>query len=140
MTDNRPQSETAILGNPDQRDSDRVRSFLKSHGIADSHWYAPADRDDLDRAVRRQKVSRVVCISSSDLFEGVWNDEIVLHEWFERGVELEFVLDKGAAATCSEIYRSWRAFHERTRRRRAVAGAMLSVVAIVAAFVLIRIA
>ena len=103
------------------------------------------DRDHLDEYVAAgARCIRFRC--RADLLESLWRDEIDVAAWLRAGVCVEFLAEGQAAATSerddaawiSEIVASWAAHRRRQRRARTIAGVILSIVALAAAYLALR--
>ena len=133
------QTETvAVVCDRRGRNTTIMEAFLQARSLAQARWYAPPDLDDVDRAVRRGDVRRVVFGDLNGLLEGIWNGELEFEQWSAVGTQLEFVEPPGqtAPAHVRTVFASWQRWSRRRRRRQLVAGVVLSVVALAAAFVL----
>jgi hypothetical protein len=115
---------------------------LRAHGVTDAAWYAPSDVDDLDRAVRAGEVGRVVFPTLPDFLAVLWDEALTVDAWQAPGVAIEFAEPESrvAAAHVSAILARWGHWRRRRRRQRAVAGLILSVLAVAAAWVLVALA
>jgi len=123
-------------------DADLALAHLKRQGIYEPEWLASGDLGDLDRAVRRGNVRQVVFPRLGCLLEALWNEEIDLTAWRAAGVRID-VADAGASTEspgfCA-LLDTWSRFRRARRRRQAVAGGLLSAVALLAAFTVIWLA
>jgi hypothetical protein len=101
--------------------------------IASTH-----DLDELDRAVREGRRQHVVFDSPDQLLTGLWDGEIDAEAWLSAGVQVQFTapaaLDQQALARL--LLASWSTNTRRHRRRRILAGLVLSAIAAAAAFLL----
>jgi len=93
--------------------------------------------DELDLAVREGRLTRVVLESPEQLLAGLWNGEIDAQTWLTAGVEVEFATKVDGSALPHLLLESWSVNARRHRRRRIVAGAVLRIIAIAAAFILL---
>ena len=112
-----------------------VQAYLQSPNIADAAWFGPRDLDDLDRAVRDGRVRRVIFPRLADMLEGLWNEEIDAAAWLAAGVQIDLA-DCPAGACPPTLLKSWQRWRTARRGRRAIAGLVLSVIALAAAFTL----
>ena len=113
-----------------------MQAHLQAEGLADARWFTPNDVDDVDEAVRDGRVDRVVFSDLADLLDAIWDEEIQFDRWQSAGVAVSFVTPPVPDTTASAVYESWRAWQRRHKRRRAIAGAVLTVVALAAACLL----
>jgi hypothetical protein len=113
-----------------------MRAFLESRGVEDAAWYAPRDVDDVDRAVRSGAMRRVIFPGTRNLFDAIWDEEISFEQWLKAGASVDFVeKPAGDAAACvAAMFTSWQHWRRVHRRRQTIAGVVLSMVAIAAAF------
>ena len=137
----------AIAGRAGGGDADRLRAALARRGVdaKAARWFATTDFDELQEAVTSGEVTAVLFADVATMMEGMFDDRLRLHEWAARGVRIELldtpsvgaslVIAEGAvdARTLLAIEAAWRAWFVSRRRRRAIAGAVLSVLAILAA-------
>ncbi|MCK4340701.1 MAG: hypothetical protein KAY37_03125 [Phycisphaerae bacterium] len=131
----------AVVCDRDGGDAPAMEAFLTAQGLADAEWFAPRDVDEVDQAVCTGRVRRVVFPTETQLLEALWNNEIAFEHWLASDLRLEFVkmCEPTSAAHVEAVFESWRRWQRRHRRRQFVAGIILSIVAIVAAFVLLLI-
>ena len=90
-------------------------------------WYTIRKLHDLDRAVRDGRVRHVLLGSLSDLLDGIWEHEIDIDAWIERGVQIELAPAAGEANSPAAqvsvltlargVNKSWQAWRARYRRR-----------------------
>lgn len=93
---------------------------------------------DVDRAVVHGRARRVLFGSLADLMTAIWDSEINYEEWLRRGVSVEFATGPGLGPEVLEVlHQSWHSWRKRYRRRRTIAGLLLSMIVVLAAFVLI---
>jgi hypothetical protein len=121
----------------DERGEDltEIESFAAARGWTIARRFGPNDLDDLDRAIRRSKISRVVARDPTLLTEAVWNNEVDPTDWSDWGVELHFV-EELPDSLPAFVARRWKQWDNRRRRRRTIAGLVLSGIALAAAFIL----
>lgn len=142
MTSNNEPSKTLVVCEKDGEHAAKMREYLAADGLDAAKWLAPRDVDDVDEAVRKGEIRRVVFTDLGALLDAMWDEEIQFGEWLSAGVEVSFVdtptegpiaPDTSIAAAVFESWRSWRGYQ---RRRRVVAGLILSVVALLAGLLL----
>jgi hypothetical protein len=129
----------AVVCDPRGGGAGAIRRFLQDRGLSDAQWYAPRDLNDVDRAVREGRVRCVVFPGLSDVLEGLWNEEIAADAWLAIGVRIEVAAAPAsdAVAGLPEVFAIWQRWRRARRRRQAVAGVVLSLVVLAAAFVLV---
>lgn len=127
---------TAVIGSRDDAHASNICALLDAHGAPATKWYRPYDADDVSAAIRKGTVARVVFPSLEILLDVLWLERANLRDWQAAGVPInvagpttENVVDVAIAA--QQSWQRWRAAH---RRRQVVAGVLLSVVALAAAF------
>ena len=138
MNSQRQVGDVVAVGDQDGKDAAVMEAFLRAQGATEAPWYLPSDLNDVDRAVCEGRVRRVVFDSLSTLLEGVWNGDIEFSRWLATGTQVDFAEPPGQS-TCAHVqavFESWEQWQRRRRRRQVTAGVILSVVALVAAFVL----
>ncbi|MGD8450925.1 MAG: hypothetical protein PVJ57_03830 [Phycisphaerae bacterium] len=101
-------------------------------------WCAPRDVDEVDRAAREKSASRVIFTQTDVLLGGLWSGTLAVDEWPAGAVRVEVLHPAGAvpAAFVADLVADWGRHRRAQRRRQAVAGVILSAVALAAAFVL----
>lgn len=128
----------AVVCEKKSRQAPEMEACLRSQGIADAQWFSPKDVDDVDDAVRDGRVKRVVFPDPGDLFMAIWEGEICFDTWMSNEIEVSFCAEPAdQAETVKRIYRGWSACSARRQKRQARAGAILSVVVLVAAVIVI---
>ena len=139
----------AFLGTPAAHaDFVRRASSPEARGCT---LFLAKDAEELDRAVLRGEFGGVVSADLATLMSAVLDGDIRLDEWARRGVCLEWAEGKGASGSFSNpasptlealvpIQTAIADWHARLRRRRAVAGCVLSAVAIASAAALVALA
>ncbi len=131
-----------VVGPAQGPDAELVRAHLKGQGGYEPEWLASGDLGDLDRAVRRGSVRCVVFPRLSQLLEALWNEEIDVAAWRAAGVRID-VAEAGASTesgSLAAVLDAWSQFRGARRWRQAVAGVLLSAVALLAAFTLVWLA
>ena len=120
------------------KDRAAMETYLRTHQVTEAHWYARRDLDEVNQAVRSGNVQRVVFPKVSDLLDGLWTCEITFDQWLAAGTRVEFVEspEQNTAAHVKTIFASWEQWRRLHRRRQVVAGIILSIVALAAAFAL----
>lgn len=122
--------------------AETVRGYLAARGIGGAAWVGPHDADDVERAIVAGRVRRVIWPDLAAWLTALWGGQIVASRWSQAGVTLEFAEMAGPLDTSfvRALATAWDAWHARHHRRRAVAGLILSVVALAAAFVVLTLA
>ncbi len=132
-------SQTVVVCEKDGDCADLVRRYLEERHFGEVRWYAPRDLNDVDRQVCAGAAQRVVFGQPSDFLEGVWNGVLDFDCWQAAGADILFADEttRDDAAWLTAIAGSWKRYRQRTRNARMIAGLVLSVVAVAAAFVVI---
>ncbi|MBI4578569.1 MAG: hypothetical protein HY718_02640 [Planctomycetes bacterium] len=120
-------------------DAARMEAFLRSRGTS-ARWMALRDLDDVDGEVIAGRTRHVVFVSWRDLLEGIWYGEVAYGRWLAAGTRVDFVDSPGndASECLATVSRAWDGYQRTRRRRQCVAGLVLSVIAVIAAFVVVR--
>ena len=120
-------------------DAARMEAYLKCKAIT-AKWYALRDLADLDRDVREGRVGGVVFVRAADLLEGIFNNEIKYSDWVTASVPVSFFesVDGDTARCMANVGEAWDRHQVARRRRQTVAGIILGIIAIAAAFVVVR--
>jgi hypothetical protein len=138
MNAKRPES-ASLTTETHRQAAARVGEDSDRQSTNDLEWYSVRDLDEVDRAVREGRLRRVVFDSMDQLLAGLWSGEIDAEAWVSAGVQVELrataVHDQ--CALLRALLASWSVNARRSRRRRVVAGVILSVIAVAAAFVLV---
>lgn len=133
------QSEhTVVVCEHDSKDTAAMETYLRARQLTEARWYPRRDLDEVDRAIRSGDVQQVVFPKVSDLLDGFWTGEIAFDQWLAAGAKVEFVESPGQniSADIKTIFASWEQWRRPHRRRQIVAGIILSIVALAAAFAL----
>ena len=103
-----------------------------------ARWCLPRDLDLVDGDVRDGRVSVVIFGQCADLLAGIWNGQVSFAAWRDSDVRVEFVESPGqdTAALLVTVARAWTRYSRVQRRRRLIAGVILSLLAVVAVFAL----
>jgi len=139
MSQDPKSAEVAVVCEKDGERAEAMQAHLQSEGLADARWYRPPDVDDIDEAVRAGRVGHVVFSDLTGLLDAIWDEDIQFDRWLSAGVAVSFADSAGAGsdtATAAAVYESWGKWQRRQKRRRLVAGAILSAIVLVAGFVL----
>lgn len=137
MTQDDAPTRTAVVCEKGGSQAATMQAYLQAEGLTDARWFATHDADDVDEAVRDGQVDRVVFTDLAALLDAIWDEEIQFDRWQSAGVVVSFVTPPEPETTASAVYESWRVWHRRQRRRRAIAGAVLTAVALAAGFLLV---
>lgn len=139
MNDRARATRVAVVCNRQSGAAAGVDAHLQAHGITDAVWYAPSEVDDVDRVVRAGQVARVVFPALSDFLAVLWDEVLTVEAWQAPGMAIEFAEPDNVvpAAQVSAILERWRQWQLRRHRQRAVAGLILSALAVAAAWVLV---
>ena len=115
-----------------------MKSYLDTHNISVSTWFTPLGLDDLDEEVREGRIRHVVFTDLTGLLDGIWDGDINFDEWLTKGVGLDFVDSPAATpeSTGKLVFESWHQWNQRRSRRQAVAGFLISAIALAAGFTL----
>ena len=116
-----------------------VEAYLRTHGGTDAEWYAPCDADEVDKAVRAGDVRRVVFPTLSAFLAALWDEVLTVEMWQAPGVGIEFADSECAVAPAqvAAILACWQHGRHRRRRQRAMAGLILSALALAAAWTVV---
>lgn len=115
----------------------RIESHLAAQGAGEVTWFSLQELHELDRAVRRGKIERVVCAEVADLLQGIWDEEIELDAWPPH-VGIEPLVAQEGRDLVESLRRNWFSWRIRHRRRQALAGAVLSALVLAASFCLVQ--
>lgn len=108
---------------------------------AGARLFRTRDLNDVDAAVAAGEIKRVIFARLEDLLEGCWDEVVQVDQWNAAGARVDIVEMQGmnGSRVATLAYQSWREWNAARRRRQVIAGAILSALAIGAAFlVLIR--
>lgn len=124
----------AVLSDVKTGDDPTVNAALRTLGGAADKWFAPRDADDLQRAVMGGEFTTVIA-RSDVLWPAVWEGRVRMDLWPPTVRLIVPGPDGDADAAARALARTWQTWYVRQRRRRAVAGLILSVLALGAALV-----
>lgn len=125
----------AVLGDARTRDDPAVSAALRAHGGEAARWFAPCDADDLQRAVMGGEIATVIA-RGEVLWPVIWEGRVRVDLWPATVRLIVPGQDGDTDAAARALARTWQAWHVRQRRRRAVAGLILSALALGAALVI----
>lgn len=107
-------------------------------GASEIRWLAPRDVDELDRVAASDKLV-VLFPTQADFLSALWEGRVSAETWSRVSVRFA----SPAAVPDAELARAtidaWRAWSIRQRRRRVVAGTILSLIALAAAATLVAV-
>lgn len=134
-----PASTIGVICDRGSPDASRMEAFLRAQSLS-GHWYARHDLDDADRDVIAGRLHTVVFLRWQDLLEGIFNGEVSFGRWRDIKVDLRFVEPAGTddLARLAAVSQAWTAHQRQCRRRRTVSGILLSLIALAAAFITVR--
>jgi hypothetical protein len=118
----------------DRRDFER---YLRENHLADAVRFLSKDRDDLDAQVTARDFDRVVFFDLQNLLTMMWDHEPKIDEWGASGVRIELVRPEINNSTdwltlANIVHGSLGRWRKRHRRRRVIAAALLSLIALAA--------
>jgi len=131
-------SSVAFVSSGDARGEAAVARLAKELG-EQPRLFRARDLNDVQREIERGAIRRVVFARVEDAVEGCWDEQVRLDDWSVAGVTIE-IADPPMqdSAALLRIVGHWGDWNARRRRRQAIGGAVLSVVAIAAAFFVAR--
>jgi hypothetical protein len=142
MSDRPAATSVALVCNPQSERAPQVEQYLRTHDLGAVTRYAFRDVDHLEQAVRAGTVQRIVFPETADFLGLLWDDLLTPGTWQAPGLCIEFARAEDALtpAQIADVLTAWEAWHRARRRRRAIAGLILSVLAIAAAWILLALA
>jgi len=127
----------AAVCDPDDPYASELAGYLASRSDA-ATIFRCRELDDLDRAVRSGRVGEVVFVSPEDLLEAVWDGQVNFAAWRAGGVRVNFLrLPQNTDELFQRVLSCWDRWRLRRRRRQILATVLLSVAALLAAWVLV---
>ena len=132
----------AVVCDPDGPEADAVRDYVTQRHLDVARWYPLRDVDDAERDLLAGHIQHVVVFSPRDWLIAAWNRKIDPAVWVRQGVQMDFVEPPPAGANLEvfDVVARWQAWDCARRRRRTSAGVVLSVIVLVAAFLLLKLA
>ena len=126
----------AVVCEHESQDRAAMETYLRTHQVTEAHWYPRRDLDEVNQAILSGDVQQVIFPKISDLLDGFWTDKIAFDQWLAVGTQVEFVEtpEQIIAADLKTIFASWEQWRRLQRRRQIIAGIILSIVALAAAF------
>ena len=139
-----PQDSTigvAVVCNRSDESAAAVETYLHATGSGPARWFAPRDVDEVDAALRSGAVRRIIFPRLANFLEALWNEPLTLDVWLAPDTRVELAETAGPddPARLRALVAAWQQTSRRQRRARAIAGFVLSVVALAAAFVLLAV-
>lgn len=134
--------QVAVVCERGGEDAARMERYMQTVGLADATWYAPRDLDDVDQSVRAGHVGRVIFPTLAGFLNALWSGSLSAAAWRACGTQVELAAgdESWTAAQLASLLECWDQSQQRQRRSRAVAGLLLSVLVIAAAFILLVVA
>jgi hypothetical protein len=119
--------------------AEALRGYLQAHGLTDARWLGPRDIDEAEAVLRCDDAARVVMPGLDTLVVALWSDRVDVAVWRAAHARVTFLADSAAVEFLPLLLDSWHAWRQRRRRARAVAGFILSLLAIAAAFAVLAV-
>lgn len=139
MTSKSDRYRSVLVSDRDPRHDPALQTSIRAAEIAESRLVDPRDLDDVDRIAAAGEVERVVFVRADDLLAGCWDAQIRVDEWpAEIRIDVLDLPSIDARTFADVVGRSWRRWNQARRRRNAIAGVILSAIAVLAAFALSR--
>lgn len=131
-------SQVAFVSTDDPRRHPALGDLTSKLG-GEPCLFRARDLNDVQREIESGSIRHVVFARIEDAIEGCWDEQIRLEEWTAEGVTIE-IADPPRSDTASllRVLQHWKLWNARRKRRQAIAGAALSIVAIAAALLLAR--
>ncbi len=131
---------TAVVCDAGTGLSAQLEHFLAARGLAAAARYAPRDINDVERGIASGAIQHVVFATPTQLLELLWSAELDPDCWRRPELQIEFASAADPAAReglPASLLAAWQQHRRRQRHARIVAGLILSILAIGAAFVLL---
>lgn len=134
-----------IVDHTTQRDPAFKQSLI-ARGLASARCCPPRDLDDVERDILAGSTRRIILTSRDDLLRAMWDERIDLDSWQKSGVRIEMLEPPAKPDSTDQpdissalftLAASWRDWNRGRRRRAAIGGIVFSILAIIAAFVVI---
>jgi hypothetical protein len=114
-----------------------LREYLRARGLEGARIYAPEQFDDVVAAIRNGSIRAVVFADATELGDCLWRDNIDPAAWLLPDVRVEFARPPGNADAVSRaIAGSWSRWNRARRRCQALAGLIVSAIALAAAWLI----
>ncbi len=123
-----------VVCDADGPDAEALRDYLQAHGLTDARWVAPRDIDEAEAALRSDDTATVLMPGLETLLTALWSDRLDVTVWRAAHTRITIVTQPDAARCLPQLLDSWHTWRQSRRRARAVAGLILSLLAIAAAF------
>ena len=134
-----PTEGVAVVCNRSDETAATIERYLQATRSGAARWFAPRDVDEVDAALRAGTVRRIIFPHLSAFLEALWNEPLTLDVWLTPETRVELAESSGPddPARLRALVAAWQQTSRRQRRARAIAGLVLSVVALAAAFTLL---
>ncbi len=128
---------TAVVFEP-QRPQPEIDQFVERNALAAAKRYTIHKLDDLNSAIAEGRYSAVVFPAIGVAIRGIWDGDINFPQWRARSVAIHFVTPAPATADqyLALMAEEWREWNGTRHQRNAIAGAILSVFLLAAAFLI----
>lgn len=134
-----PPVTAAVVCDAGSAAAEQVRVYAEAQGLSEAHWYARRDIDDVDRAIRAGSLTVVVFPDAAALLHATWSGRIDVPGWVRAHADIR--LAQPAVVPGTELLHligpAWCEWRRRQRHRQAIAGLILSLVALAAATTLL---
>lgn len=140
MSESNRGSGMALVCSGDPAQEPAFAALRQSDAGAGARLFRARDLNDVDDAVLAGELNRVIFARLDDLLAGCWDEVIRVDRWIAVGATIEILElpDVSGEAVARLVFASWSRWNQAKRRRQVVAGVILSVIAILAAFLLNR--
>lgn len=135
MSTHSANTDIAIIALRD--DDSALRDYLTAQGLHGAPVYPPTAADNVDAAVTAGAVTHVVFADLPVYLHVLWDGRVDPGAWQRAGVQIDFAESPAPADLVRQLPEAWQRWRVAARRRAIVAGVLLSIIAIAAAFTLV---
>ncbi len=126
-----------VICDPDGPAAAAVHDYLRANGLTAARWVTPRDIDEAEADLRRDSTVYVVVPRLEDLLIPLWSDRLDTSTWRAATNRITIIAAPEAAGSLPQLFDSWHIWRQRQRRSRAIAGLVLSLLAVAVAFMLL---
>ncbi len=134
-----PTGDRAVFAIASRKGADgrRLAQWVEERGYGDVTWIDPRDVDEVERFIREGRRVHVVLPAGDALLSAAWSGRLTPSLWRDVPIEIADEASRLSPDALSYVLTHWESWQRDARGRGLVAAVILSLLAIVAASVVL---